>query len=137
MNEKHKKIAEDLYKITLFALTETGKEYPVFCLIKDNKAMPVLMPPGEEIDVSNYILMSMDLARQYDVDALILVAGMWSVTSPIEEIDPRVRPSEHPNREHYLNLIYMTADGSEMESIAGKIETDQCRIQAERTGDDY
>ncbi len=124
MNPKHKEIAENVYQIALFTLAETGTDVPLFVLIKEDQSIPILIPPYLEIDTAGYALMSMNLAKEHDADALILISGMWVVTGNINEIDVNIRPSESDLKEHYLNLIYMTADGSGVESIAGKVETD-------------
>jgi hypothetical protein len=124
MNDEHKKIAEEFYKISSFALTESGKETPVFILVKDNLPIPLLVPPNQSMDTGSYIIFALGVAKRIDADALILVAGMWVITGKIGEVDTTIRPSMHPEREEYLNLIYMSADGSEIESLSGKIESD-------------
>lgn len=124
MNPKHKEIAENVYQIALFSLVETGHDTPLFVLIKDNQSMPILIPPGLEIDVAGYTMMSLNLAREKNADAIMVVSGMWVVTGQLDDIDLTVRPSENNMKEHYLNLVYMTADGSLFKSIAGKVETD-------------
>jgi len=68
--------------------------------------------------------MSMNIAREQNADAILVVAGMWVVKGLPSEIDISIRPSENEAREHFLNLVYMTADGKEYESIAGKVEKD-------------
>ncbi|MCK5613790.1 hypothetical protein KAR91_68635 [Candidatus Pacearchaeota archaeon] len=124
MNPKHKAIAENVYKIALFSLVESGRDTPLFVLIKDNQSIPILIPPGLEIDVASYTMMSLNLAREQNADAIMVVSGMWVVTGEIDDIDLTIRPSESDMKEHYLNLVYMTADGSEFNSIAGKVEID-------------
>jgi hypothetical protein len=124
MNPKHKEIAETIYQTAIFALAETGKDAPIFFLIKDNQTIPILVPPGLDIDVTGYIMTSLELAKEHDADAIMIVAGMWVVTSNVNDIDLTIRPSEHDDKQHYLNLVYMSADGSELTSIAGKVETD-------------
>lgn len=124
MDPKHREIAESVYNTASFALAETGLDTALFVLIKDNESIPILVPPGTDIDTAGYAMMSMHYAKEHDADAIVVVSGMWIVKQHIQEYDPDMRPSEHPDREHYLNLIYMTADGGEMESIVGKVETD-------------
>jgi len=124
MDPKHKEIAENIYDLASFSLVETGNDTILFVLIKDNETIPILIPQGTEIDTADYTMMSMSIAKEHNADAIIVVAGMWVVTGSAKEIDITIRPSESPKREHYLNLIYMTADGNTFESIAGKVETD-------------
>jgi hypothetical protein len=123
MNDEHRRIAEEIYKISAFALTETGKEIPVFILVKHDMPIPLLVPPDKDMDMGAYIMSALSFAKQYDADALILVASMWVVSGKLGEIDTRIKPSESPDREEYLNLIYMTADGLIIESLSGKVET--------------
>ena len=124
MDPKHKEIAENVYQLASFALTETGHDTTLFVLIKDNNSIPIIVPEDSRIDTSSYTLMSMNYAQQQNADAIIVVSGMWVVKGTLSEIELDVRPSESDKREHYLNLIYMTADGSNFESIAGKVERD-------------
>ena len=124
MDPKHRELAEEIYQMSSFVLAESGADAPLFILIKDNKSIPILIPPGTEIDTAGYIMMSLNFAREEKADAIIVVAGMWVVTGHVDDINLDVRPSEQESREHYLNLVYMSSDGSELESIAGKVETD-------------
>jgi hypothetical protein len=124
MDKQHKKISEELYQTASFILTESGKDTPLFVLIKNNETFPILIPPGMEIDLATYSTLSLKLAREYDADAMIVIGGMWVVTDLVDNIDFQTRPSESDKREHYLNLIYITADGKTLESLAGKVEKD-------------
>jgi hypothetical protein len=124
MNQKHKKLAEEIYVASVFALAEKGMDAPIFILIKNDKSIPLLIPPDLEIGVAEYASMASDNARDLNADAIIVISGMWVVIDKAENLDPNVKPSDHPNREHYLNLVYMSADGKTLESIAGKVETD-------------
>ena len=124
MDPKHKEIAEQIYQMSTFVLAESGTDAPLAILIKDNQTIPILIPPGSEIDTAGYIMMSLNFAREQDADAILIVAGMWVVTGHIDEIDLDLRPSQQDNRQHYLNLVYMSADGSDLQSLAGKVEMD-------------
>jgi hypothetical protein len=124
MDPKHKEIAENLYQMASFSLAETGIDTALFVLIKGEQSIPIFVPPGTDIDTAEYALMAMNFAGEQNADAVIVVAGMWVVTGLAEEIDTDVRPSQHKSREHYLNLVYMTADGKTFESIVGKVEMD-------------
>ena len=124
MDPKHKELAEQIYQMATFILAESGTDAPLAVLIKDNQTIPVLIPPGTEIDTAGYIMISLNFAREQKADAIVVIAGMWVVTGHIDEIDLNIRPSEQDNREHYLNLVYMSADGSDLESLAGKVEMD-------------
>lgn len=123
MDSEHKKIAEKIYKMATFVLAESGADTPLFVLIKDNESIPILIPPGMEIDVAGYATMSLKLAKEHDADAMLVVGGMWVVSDLLDNIDLQTKPSESEKREHYLNLVYITKDGKIIESIAGKIET--------------
>ena len=124
MEEKHREIAEEIYQMATFVLVESGTDTPLFVLIKDNESIPILIPPGMELDLSTYATMSLKLANEQEADAMVLVGGMWVVTDLIDNIDLQTRPSESDKREHYLNLIYISDDGKILESIAGRVETD-------------
>ena len=124
MDENHKKIAEEVYQMATFILVESGRDAPLFVLIKDNESIPIIIPPGIEIDLPYYATISLKLAKEQDADAMMVVGGMWVVSDHIDNIDLQTRPSESDKREHYLNLVYITKDGKTLESIAGKVETD-------------
>ncbi len=106
------------------ALAESGLDTTLFVLVKENQSIPILVPPGFDIDTTGYSMMALYYAKEQNADALICVSGMWIVKQHISELEEDIRPSEHPDREHYLNLIYMSADGKTMESIVGKVEQD-------------
>lgn len=124
MDENHKKIAEEVYQMATFILVESGKDTPLFVLIKDNESIPIIIPPGMEVDLASYATMSLQLAKEQDADAMMVVGGMWVVSDHIDNIDLQTRPSESDMREHYLNLVYISKDGKILESIAGKVEKD-------------
>lgn len=124
MDEQHKKLAEEVYQTATFILTESGKDTPLFILIKEDETIPILIPPGMEINLAEYSTLSHKLAKEHDADAMMVVGGMWVVMDTIDNIDLQTRPSESDKREHYLNLVYMSADGEVTESIAGKVERD-------------
>jgi hypothetical protein len=124
MDPKHKELAEQIYNSATFSLAETGNDSPLFIIIKDNQVTPILIPPGFEVDISGYAMLSLHYAQEAQADALIIISSMWVVLENVEALETGIRPSEHPDREHYFNLIYFSADGKEIESIAGKVETD-------------
>lgn len=124
MDKQHKELAEQVYQTATFILAESGKDTPLFILIKGDETIPILIPPGMEINLAEYSTLSHKMAKEQDADAMMIVGGMWVVMDTIDNIDLQTRPSESDKREHYLNLVYMSADGETVESIAGKVEKD-------------
>ena len=59
MDPTHKEIAEEIYNMASFALAETGNDTTLFVLIKENQSIPILVPPGFDIDTAGYAMMSM------------------------------------------------------------------------------
>ena len=123
MDPKHKEIAEGIYQAAIFGLAETGVDMPVISLIKDNQCIPILIPPYIEITVDEYAARANEMAKEQNADAILIIAGMWVVKGHKDEIDLEQRPSQSPNREEHLNLVYMSADGEETASITGEIKT--------------
>lgn len=123
MDPKHKEIAEGIYQAAIFGLAETGVDMPVISLIKDDKCIPILIPPLMEITMEEYTSKANEMAKEENADAILMIAGMWVVKGRKGELDLTERPSESPNREEHLNLVYMSANGNVTASISGEIKT--------------
>lgn len=129
MDEKYRTISEDLFNKISMAMTEIGKTMPVYILITaDDEVLPIALA-GVEMDMAGYAQLAVQIAAEMDAKAMMLICEqiMLSRTKDSEDLqdllDGIKRPSEQPDAEAYLTLIFMEASG-ECESLIAKIHKD-------------
>ena len=128
MDERHKEIVEKLYNLASMHLAENGVFHPTFFVIKDGVCMPVIMhPESDQPDVATYASIVNSAAHDEDADAVVFISEQWTIMRKVDDkdlpafIEGTERPSEAEDREEYLNLVYITAEG-DIKSISGKIQ---------------
>ena len=127
MNKNLKLKLSDLFNNYCFLLTEKGKIYPTYFLIK-NKDI-IMMDSRTGVDFNIYANFVANQAQKQNVDAIVLLAENNAIVGKQEDkdiqaiIDGRLKPGDHPDSEKYLILVYMSSTG-EKEALFGKIEKD-------------
>jgi hypothetical protein len=130
MNQKHRELVEDVFGKVSMSLAESGKIIPLFILIlPDQSLLPIIVGNGEEIDLKLYSSGAINAAQEMDADAIIFICEQYMVSKikgdpdlqPL--LDGGIKPSEHPDKEDYLTIIYMEKDGN-CESLVSKIKRD-------------
>jgi hypothetical protein len=130
MNENHREIVEDLFSKVSMSMSESGKVIPVFALILgDGSVVPVMITDGQEFSMSDYASMAITAAHNMDAEALMLICEQAMISKKKNDpeiqaiLNGSIKPLEHPDKEDFLCIIYMTANG-ETESLIAKIHTD-------------
>jgi hypothetical protein len=112
------------------ALTETGKSFPVYILIlPGDEVFPVVLSGELDIDMATYAMTANDVAREMEAEAMMLICEQTMIARTNESedlqdlLDGKLRPSEMPDKEDYLTMMYMFQDG-QVESLISKIHSD-------------
>jgi hypothetical protein len=110
-------------------MTEYGKIPPIFVLIlPGNNILPIILS-GVSLDIGQYSEVAMAAAKDTNSDALMLVCEQYMVSKPKDSpeadslISGQIRPSEHPDKEDCLTLVYMDSKGN-CDSLIAKVHTD-------------
>ena len=129
MDENHREVAETIFSSASMTLTERGAVAPVILLILETEQVLPIVIQGEVYGLYEYSMIANDIAKQMEATAMILVAEQWMVKKKQTDVDLQpllngiIRPSEHPDKEEYLTLMYSDGDGT-CESLIAKIHKD-------------
>lgn len=129
MKDSHKKIADDLFTRHSIIMTEKGSIAPVYILIlSQDRTLPVVLNTNL-IGLEQYSEAVSKIAKDLDAEAVMFLCEQYMVSKPKDSpeanalVSGQIKPSEHPDKEEYLALIYMDQTGHNETCIA-KIYTD-------------
>ena len=129
MDESQREMIEDLFSHISFALTEQGRISPLYIMIlPDGSQMPIIAQGGD-LTVEMYASAAHSAAHEMGAKGMIFICEQYMVSKTKDDkelqalLDGQIRPSQHPDAEEYLTLMYMTAIG-ECESLIAKIHKD-------------
>ena len=131
MIEEHQKKVEDIFTSISITLTEEGDIPALYILMfDDNTITPILIEDGLDVTLNEYGIYAVSKAREERADALIYInkASVVKIDNKNEnEITSMytgvLKPSEHPNKEDMITIIYMACDG-ECKILLSKIHKD-------------
>lgn len=129
MNEQDKANAEMLFSHISMVLTEHGKVFPTYIMIMDSQIIPVMVTQKAEMSLAEYESIVHQAATEMQPDAMILISEQWMISRAKDDpdipllVDGVMKPSDQPDKESYLTLIYTDKTGAS-ESLIGKIESD-------------
>jgi len=130
MDQKLKEKLEDLFTKISFTITEQGFSVPLFIMhLSDGEMMPVMMSGHSEISIEEYASAAMLGASEMNAMALIFICEQYVVSKRKDDVEMQcllngtIKPSDHPDREECLTMIYMDKKGKCI-SLIGKIEKD-------------
>lgn len=131
MIEKHKEFAEHIFTSMEFSLCENGIVPPLYFLILEgDQLLPILISRDSgEVAVQDYANLSLMKANEMDAEAVIFICEQYMVSKKKGDreyeqlLNGFIKPSQYPDREEYMTLIYRHEDGL-VRSLISKIYTD-------------
>ena len=128
MKESHKNVIQQIFDTASMQLAEEGSISTIYFIVKDNGIKPVFPDPERKLDMEEYSSAIVNMAHDINADAVILLSEQYTVN--IAKTDPRkqalldgfIKPSEQPDKEESLVVIYIEANGKTT-SLFGKINT--------------
>jgi len=129
MDKTTKQQLEELFTYHCFTITQTGESHTISFIIKNEAIVPVILADGIEMKLNQYISFALNAAHENDADAIVLLGEQFMVKGKKDDasiqkvLSGDILPSEHPDKEEYLVLSYMTAEG-ETHLLFGKVKTD-------------
>ena len=129
MDDKTKDLMEKIFVNHCIMLTEAGAIIPIFFIIVNKQIIPIILSEEMQMDFTQYSTVVVKAADEMDASAMILISEQYMIIGNKSDIDIKallsgeIKLSEHPDKQEYLALIYMEADGK-TESLYGKIEKD-------------
>jgi len=124
MKELHKQKIQEMFDNASMIMAEGNTITPIFFIVKENVFNGILSK--DNWTIKQYKDAVIKMAEQMDADAIIAVCEQFMVTLNKKDqrlqdlLDGKIRPSEQPDKEEYLTVIYIQPNG-ESESIIGKI----------------
>lgn len=128
MKATHKDVVQKIFDTASMQLAEEGKINPIYFIVKDDLFKPILPDPNVNFNMKEYSSAIVNMAHEVNADAVILISEQYTVNIP--KTDPRsqalldglLKPSEQPEREEGLIVVYIEANG-QTASLFGKIDT--------------
>lgn len=128
MKATHKDVVQKIFDTASMQLAEEGKVNPIYFIVKEDFFKPILPDPNADFDMKQYSSAITNMAHEVNADAVILISEQYTVN--IEKTDPRsqalldglLKPSEQPDREESLVVVYIEANG-QTASLFGTIIT--------------
>ena len=128
MKLSHKNVVQQIFNTASMQLAEEGTVSTVYFIVKDNAIRPVFPDPEKQLNMAEYSSAIVNMAHEINADAVILLSEQYTVN--ISKSDPRkqalldgfIKPSEQPDKEESLVVIYIEANGKTT-SLFGKINT--------------
>lgn len=110
-------------------MTKIGRAVPVYIMIlPGNEVYPIVIQ-DKDISLTEYATMSMNIAEQYQAEAMILICEQYMISKTKDDPELQAyltgvkRASEDPDNKKFLTLVYMDKSG-DCESLIGEIFTD-------------
>lgn len=129
-NEKHREIVEDMFSKLSMVLTEKGPIPPLYAMIlQDDSVVPIVVTIEEGLSLDEYASSAINAAHEANAEALLLLCRQNIVTRTKDDPDVDLlmkgllRPSQMPDKNEYLTIVYMASDGY-CNSIISKIIKD-------------
>lgn len=129
MKESHRKIVDDLFTTKSIEMTEQGEINPIYILIlPGDQILPVVLST-EGIGMIQYSEAVRLIAKDIDAEAVVLVCEQYMVSKPKDSpeanalLSGQIKPSDHPDKEEYLTLMYVDAVGK-CDSLISKVHSD-------------
>jgi hypothetical protein len=127
MKATHKDVVQKIFDTASMQLAEEGAASTVYFIVKDDVIKPVFPDPEKNLNMAQYSSAVVNMAHDIDADAVILISEQYTVNIP--RTDPRsqalldglMKPSEQPDREESLVVIYIEANG-QSQSLFGVID---------------
>lgn len=130
MDPKHKEMIENMFSTLSFNLTEVGKIDPLFLMVlPDNSIRLVMVAEKGQLETREYASLSIAAASDMDAKALILICEQYMVKRKKDDpelqsfLTGQLRPSEAPDHQEYLTIVYTEKDGT-TESLISQIHSD-------------
>lgn len=128
MKATHKDVVQKIFDTASMQLAEEGKVNPIYFIVKEDFFKPVLPDPNTDFDMKQYSSAITNMAHEVNADAVILISEQYTIN--IEKTDPRsralldglIKPSDQPDREESLVVVYIEANGKTA-SLFGTIIT--------------
>lgn len=127
MKASHKNVVQSIFDTASMQLAEEGTVSTVYFIVKDDNIRPVFSDPEKQLDMQQYSSAIVNMAHEVNADAVILLTEQYTVNIPKEDprsqalLDGLIKPSEQPDKEESLIVIYIEANG-QSESLFGIID---------------